>query len=72
MDGSVIVPVLSTHSTSTLASVSILFISCSNTLFFASRMVLNANAIVVSRYSPSGIMPMIAATVDVTPFCKVV
>ena len=64
--GSVIVPVLSTHSTSTRASASILFISCSSTFRLASFMVLRASAIVVSKYNPSGIIPMIAATVAVT------
>ena len=63
---SVIVPVLSTHSTSTLASVSVLFISCSMTLLRASLTALITRVMLTRRYSPSGIIPMTAATMDVT------
>ena len=59
------VPVLSTHRTSTLASVSIHFISCTSTLSAASLMVLTANARLDSRYSPSGIIPITAAAIPV-------
>ena len=63
---SVIVPVLSTQSTSTRANVSIHFILCTSTFCVARRMTLTANATLASRYSPSGIIPMTAATVEVT------
>ena len=63
---SVIVPVLSTQSTSTRASVSMHFILCTSTFCIARRMTLTANATLASRYSPSGIIPMTAATVEVT------
>ena len=41
-----------------------LFMSWSRTLRPARRMVLRARAAVVSRYKPSGIMPMTAAIMD--------
>ena len=63
MPGSVMVPVLSTHSTSTRASVSMQFMSWTKTCCFASFMADTAMATLVSRYSPSGIIPMRAATV---------
>ena len=62
--GSVMVPVLSTHSTSTRARVSMQFMSWTRTFCWASFMAETAMATLVSRYSPSGIMPMRAATVD--------
>ena len=46
---SVMVPVLSTHSTSTRASVSMHFISWSRTFFWASRTALTARATLASR-----------------------
>ena len=63
---SVIVPVLSTQRVSTRASVSMQFISRVSTLRRARRIMLTAKATLVSRYSPSGIMPMSAATVAST------
>ena len=60
---SVIVPVLSTHSTSTRASVSMQFMSWVSTRRRASRIMPTARATLVSRYNPSGIMPISAATV---------
>ena len=64
--GQVTVPVLSTHSTSTRARVSMAFISWISVRFRASRTTLTARATLVRRNSPSGIMPMRAATVDTT------
>ena len=64
--GLVTVPVLSTHSTSTRARVSMAFISWISVRFRASRTTLTARATLVSRNSPSGIMPMRAATVLTT------
>ena len=61
---SVMVPVLSTHSTLTRASVSMLRISCSSTFFWASLIELTASATLASRYNPSGIIPITAATID--------
>ena len=63
---SVIVPVLSTQRVSTRASVSMQFISRVSTLRRARRIMLTAKATLVSRYSPSGIMPMSAATVAIS------
>ena len=63
---SVIVPVLSTQRVSTRASVSMQFMSRVSTLRRASRIMLTASATLVSRYSPSGIIPMSAATVAST------
>ena len=62
---SVIVPVLSTHKTFTLAKVSIHFISCTRTFFDASRTTLTTNATLASKYKPSGIIPITAATIEV-------
>ena len=62
--GSVIVPVLSTHSTLTRANVSTLFISWSITWERAKRIAANAKAIVVNKYRPSGIIPIIAASIE--------
>ena len=59
-------PVLSTHSTSTRARVSIDFISWSNTLFCASRIAESAKVTDASRNSPSGIIPITAAAIDCT------
>ena len=59
-------PVLSTHSTSTRARVSMAFISWINVRFRARRTTLTASATLVSKNSPSGIMPMRAATVETT------
>ena len=64
--GLVTVPVLSTHSTSTRARVSMAFISWISVRFRASRTTLTARATEVSRNSPSGIMPMRAATMEIT------
>ena len=61
--GSVMVPVLSTHSTSTRASDSMQFISCTSTFRFDSFSAEAAMATLVSRYSPSGIIPTSAETV---------
>ena len=59
---SVIVPVLSTQRVSTRASVSILFMSCKRTLRRARRIALIANETLASKKSPSGIIPIIEAT----------
>ena len=67
---SVIVPVLSTQRVSTRASVSMQFMSRVSTLRRASRIMLTASATLVSRYSPSGIMPTNAATVCSTLLWK--
>ena len=67
---SVIVPVLSTQSTLTRASVSILFISWSRTFLWASLIELTANATLASRYNPSGIIPRTAATMETILFRK--
>ena len=64
--GSVIVPVLSTQSVSTRASVSMQPISWTSVRRLASRITLATSARLVSRYSPSGIMPTIEPTVEVT------
>ena len=63
--GSVIVPVLSTHNTLTRASVSMHFISWIKTFFCARRTEDTAIATLESKYNPSGIIPMIAATIPV-------
>ena len=63
---SVTVPVLSTHSVSTRASVSMQPSSCTRVLRWARRTTPATSARLVSRYSPSGIMPMIEPTVLVT------
>ena len=68
---SVMVPVLSTQSTSTRASVSIHFISCTRTFFPARRITLITRATLASRYNPSGIIPITAATMEVTLFLSV-
>ena len=64
--GSVIVPVLSTQSVSTRASVSMQPMSWTSVRQLASRITLATSARLVSRYSPSGIMPTIEPTVEVT------
>ena len=63
---SVTVPVLSTHSVSTRASVSMLFMSWSMILRRASMTELVASVTLTRRYSPSGIIPMTAATMLTT------
>ena len=68
ISGLVIVPVLSTHNTLTLASVSTQFISCTNTLLLASFLTLTTKATLASRYRPSGIIPTSEATIDTTLF----
>ena len=70
MTASVMVPVLSTHSTSTRARFSIQVMSWVKTRFRARRRTLTASATLVSRYSPSGIIPMRAATVAFTEACR--
>ena len=62
----VIVPVLSTQSTLTLASVSTHTISCTTTFFFPSRITLTTRATLASRYKPSGIIPTRAAITATT------
>ncbi len=64
---SVTVPVLSTQSTSTRARVSMQPISWTRVFFWASRTTPATSAMLVSRYRPSGIMPMREATVAMTP-----
>ena len=54
---SVIVPVLSRHSTSTLASVSTQYISCARVWCLASLITLRQNTTDVSATRPLGIMP---------------
>ena len=63
---SVMVPVLSTQSTSTRASVSIPLSSWIRVCRLASRITPTASATLVSKYSPSGIIPTNAATVETT------
>ena len=64
---SVMVPVLSTHRVSTRASVSMQSIWRHMVFFRARRSTPATSARLVSRYSPSGIMPTSAPTVEVTP-----
>ena len=66
---SVIVPVLSRHNTSTLASVSIQYNSCTSTLLLDNLMTLTAKTVLVKSINPSGIIPITAATVFTTAFC---
>ena len=61
---SVMVPVLSAQSTSTRARVSMEFMSWTRTFRPAKMREDTAMATLVSRYSPSGIMPTKAATMD--------
>ena len=68
ISGFVIVPVLSTHSTLTLASVSTQFISCTRTFLPASLLTLTTSATLARRYKPSGIIPTSDATIDTTLF----
>ena len=70
MTASVMVPVLSTQRTSTRARFSMQFMSWVRTRFRARRRTLTASATLVSRYRPSGIMPMRAATVALTDACR--
>ena len=67
ISGWVMVPVLSTHSTSTRASVSVHLRSCTKVFWAARRRTLAASARLTIRYSPSGIIPMTAAAVVSTP-----
>ena len=60
----VMVPVLSRHSVSTRASVSMQYSCCTSTWLFARRTTATASTVEVSRMSPSGIMPTSADTVD--------
>ena len=66
IEPSVRVPVLSKHKVSTLAKVSIQYRSCTNTLDLESLITLTAKTVLVSRTNPSGIIPIIAATVWTT------
>ena len=61
----VIVPVLSQHSVSTRASVSIQYNSLTNVCCLANLIVPKASVILVRSIIPSGIIPIKAATVDV-------
>ena len=56
-------PVLSRHTTSTRASPSIEYSSCTSAFNFNKRMVDTAKATLVSTTKPSGIIPIIAADV---------
>ena len=67
----VMVPVLSRHNVSTLANVSIQYNSCTNTLFLDNRITLTASTVLVNKTSPSGIIPISAATVFTTAFLMV-
>ena len=67
---SVIVPVLSKHATSTLASISIQYKSCTNTFFLDNLITLTARTVEVSKTNPSGIIPIIPATVEVIASLK--
>ena len=60
---SVMVPVLSRQRVSTLANVSVQYISWARVLCAASLIVLTAITTLVRRYSPSGIIPISAAAV---------
>ena len=66
ISGTVMVPVLSTHSTFTRASVSIHFMSWISTFCFPSLITDTTIATLARRYRPSGIIPRIAATMPVT------
>ena len=63
---SVIVPVLSRHNTSVLASVSIQYNSWTKTLYLPSLITDTARTVLVKRTNPSGIIPIRAATVFIT------
>ena len=63
---SVIVPVLSRQRVSTRAKLSVAYKSCDKTLYLESLIILTANTLLVRRTSPSGIIPIIAATVFTT------
>ena len=71
MSGPVIVPVLSTQSTSTRARASIHFMFWTRTSFFASLKAETTMAMLAVMYRPSGIIPRIAATIEVTLLLKV-
>ena len=58
----VIVPVLSRHSTSARESVSMPYSSCTRVFRLPSLITPTAKATEISRISPSGIMPIMAAT----------
>ena len=68
---SVKVPVLSKQSVSTLASVSIQYNSCTNTLECDNLITLTAKTVLVNNTKPSGIIPITAATVFTTAVCQV-
>ena len=59
---SVIVPVLSTHNTSTLAKTSVADNCCTNVLYFASLTTDTIKVALVRRTKPSGIIPTIPET----------
>ena len=59
-------PVLSRHSTSTRARSSIEYSDCTSVCRRARRTTPTASATLVKSTSPSGIMPIIAATVETT------
>ena len=63
---SVIVPVLSRHSTSVRASISIEYKSCTSVLLLASLITPTASATLVSKNMPAGIMPIIEPAVCLT------
>ena len=63
---SVIVPVLSRHNTSVLASISILYKSWTKVLFLASLTTPTARATLVSKNIPAGIIPIIEPAVCLT------
>ena len=63
---SVMVPVLSKQSTSTWASVSREYSSCTNTLRFAKRPTPTAKLMLINRTRPLGSMPSKPAAVETT------
>ena len=64
MRPSVMVPVLSRHSVSTRASVSMQYSSCTRVLRADRRITPKASAVLISRTSPWGIIPSMAETVS--------
>ena len=67
---SVSVPVLSVHSTSTLARPSTAGSSCTRTLLRARRTTATPKATLVSRTRPSGTIPTVPATAPDTASCQ--
>ena len=65
------VPVLSRQSTSTLASVSMQYISCTSTFLDESLIIDTARTELVRRIIPFGIIPTSDATVLITADCNV-